>query len=210
MFDWVPCSEADLGICVRNLGFRTSQIFLKTRTVNVAFWWHLKRFGTAGTIFKIRTLNGAFLRHLIRHGTSENMLTSRTLNSAFWRHSKLFGTAVKKIEIKDNKWRILTVFETIWNCIDHFDTRTLSRALLWHILKRYLKLTWKETAHVLTSLRGALSKPRTRNPGGVANKDGIWCIRMLFETIILKSEILKTWAVNGASCRYLIRFFWKK
>ena len=50
------------------------------------------------------------------------------LNGAFWRYSKLFGTEVKKIEIKDNKWCILTVFETIWNCRDQFDTWTLSRA----------------------------------------------------------------------------------
>ena len=125
-----------------------------------------------------RTVNGAFLRHLIRYGTSENILKTRTLNGAFRRHSKLFGTAEKKTEIKDNKlcmltafernwkcrekrrrkedakWCILTVFETSWNCRDHFDTRTLSRALFWHIMKCHLKLPWEEATHALTSLRG--------------------------------------------------------
>ena len=40
---------------------------------------------------------------LTAFGTADTILKTRTLNGAFLRHSKLFGTAVKKIEIKDNK-----------------------------------------------------------------------------------------------------------
>ena len=95
---------------------------------------------------------------------NDTQLKTRTLNSAFWWHSKLFGTVVKKTEIKDNKWCILAVFETNWNCRDRFDTRTLSRALLRHILKWYLKLPWEETTHALTSLRWR-EVGCARNPG---------------------------------------------
>ena len=127
---------------------------------------------------KTRTVNGGFWRHFKRVGTADTILKPRTVNGAFWRYLERFGTA----EI------ILT--------------RTRSRALLWHILKRYLKLPWEETANALTSLRGA------RNHGSFENKNGHWCIRMLFETTIWKSKrILKIRAVNGALCRYLIRCF---
>jgi len=36
----------------------------------------------------------------------------------------------RKKKTEDAKWYILAIFETIWNCRDNFDTRTLSRALL--------------------------------------------------------------------------------
>ena len=153
-------------------------------------------------------------------------------NGAFRRHSKLFGTAEKKTEIKDNKlcmlaafernwkcrekrrkkedakWCILTVFEKSWNCRDHFDTRTLSRALFWHIMKCHLKLPWEEATHALTSLRGRELGCAPAILDFFKNKVGDWCTRMLFETIIWKSEkIVKIRAVNGAFCRYLIRCF---
>ena len=35
----------------------------------------------------------------------------------------------KNKKIKDGKWCILMIFDTILNCRDHFETRTLSRAL---------------------------------------------------------------------------------
>ena len=80
-------------------------------------------------LFKIRAVNGAFCRYLIRcFWSAEKTLKAVKLNGAFWRYFKQFGTT----EI------ILT----------------LSRALLWHILLRNLKLPWEETAHGLISLRG--------------------------------------------------------
>ena len=99
---------------------------------------------------------------------------------------KRFGTEEKKWQ-KDAKWCILTVFETILNCRDHFETRTLSRAL-WHILKRYLKQLWKKWAHVLILSREAWSRPCACNPGLFLNKDGDWCILTLFENSQKRKE----------------------
>ena len=53
-------------------------------------------------------------------------------------------------------------------------------------------------------IKGVWSRPRARNPGFIENKDGDWCIRMLFETIIWPAEkILKAVKVNGAFWRFL-------
>ena len=116
--------------------FGTAEKILKTRTLNGEFWRHLKRFWTTENILKTRTLNGAFWRHFKKNETAEKKKKTRTLNGAFWRHSKLFGTAVKNIEIKENKWCILTVFETILNCRDFFLNKTLNGAF-WRYLKRF-------------------------------------------------------------------------
>ena len=101
-------------------------------------------------------------------------------NGAFRRHSKLFGTAEKKTEIKDNKLCMLAAFERNWNCRDHFDTRTLSRALFWHIMKCHLKLPWEEATHALTSLRGRELDCAPAILDLKKKKDGDWCTRMLF------------------------------
>ena len=173
--------------------FGTADTILKTRTINGAFWLYLIRYWTSENILKTRTLNGAFWRHFKKIETAEKKKKTRTLNGAFWRHSKLFGTAVKNIEIKENKWWILTVFETILNCRDFFLNKTLNGAF-WRYLKRF------RTAEIILT------------------QDTFACIivthsETIFETALKRNstcfdltkgrEILKIRAVNGAFCRYL-------
>ena len=96
---------------------------------------------------------------------------------SFWRNIKRFGTAEKN-ENKEGKWCILTVFETIWYCRDHFETMTFSR------FETILKTAMRKTAHVLTSSRGCeVGCPQS---GNFENKDVDWRILTLFETIFWK------------------------
>ena len=86
--------------------------------------------------------------------TSWKFWKTGTVNGAIWRYLKQFGTAEKKKENRDGKWRILTllericsyrehfenkdgtwcnltVFETVWNFHEKFK-RTLNGAFWWH------------------------------------------------------------------------------
>ena len=117
---------------------------------------------------------------------------------SFWRNIKRFGTAEKN-ENKEGKWCILTVFETIWYCRDHFETRTLSR-VLWHFLKRYLKLQW-EKQHMCWLHQGVWSRlPAIRE---LLKIGAFW--RYLKQYFGITENMLKTRKVNGAFCRYLIQ-----
>ena len=161
--------------------YGTSENILKTRTLNNAFWRHSELFGNAEKTNEnnddkwcILTVSDTIWNF------REHFENTWTLDGAFLRHlsydMELQRTFWKHM---DAKWCILTAFETIWNCRDHFDTTTLSCALLWHILTIF------ETA---VRRNSTYFKRAWSNPGFFENKDRDWCIRMLFETKILKCE----------------------
>ena len=88
------------------------EMFLKTRTLDGAFWRYLKQFGTAEKNLKTKTVKGAFWRHLNQFGTAENFLKTRTLNGASF---ETIWNCRHNFENKDAKWCILTASDTIWN-----------------------------------------------------------------------------------------------
>ena len=123
----------------------------------------------------------------------------------------------------------MTIFKTIWNCRDHFETKSLSRTSC-HILKRYLKLLWeKTTAHasassgcgsevghapaileflkirtVIRAFWRYLKRYFENSDTNFEHKDDKWCILPLFGTMVWPAKkMLKAVKLNGAIWRFL-------
>ena len=79
------------------------------------YYYNLIRYGTSENILKTRTLNGAFWPHLKQFETAEKKMKSRTIiNGAFWRYLKRFGTA--EIILTQGRFRV-HYCDTFWNNI---------------------------------------------------------------------------------------------
>ena len=95
---------------------------------------------------------------------------------------KLFGTAEKKRVVF--KACTLVVFKKILNCSHFFYENNDGNVCIVTVFETIWKCKKNE------------------------NRDGKWCILTVFETIYWNwREKFKTMAINGALCRYLIRYF---
>ena len=84
------------------------------------YYYNLIRYGTSENILKTRTLNGAFWPHLKQFETAgEKWKQWCMLNGAFWRYLKRFGTA--EIILTQGHFRVHycdTFWNEIWNCLE--------------------------------------------------------------------------------------------
>ena len=126
---------------------------LKTRFLKHAFWRYLKRFRTAEKIWKTLIVSKACILTVFE--TIRNYREMKTL-------------------IVSNAC-ILMVLEIIWNWREIMKTRT---RVLYHYLKRYLKLQWDSQYKLLS--RGVWRRPSF--PWKCENNDSNCCILTLFET----------------------------
>ena len=123
---------------------------MKTMYLKRAFWWYLKRFGTAirKKQYMFDLIKGVEAwRRPTFHWKCENKDGNCCILTLF---ETIFWNNKEKNENKDSKWSIQTVFKTILKCREHFKNkdckwciRTFKRAV-WHYLKRYLKLHWEK------------------------------------------------------------------
>ena len=146
------------------------------------------------TILKTRTVNGTFSRHLKQFGNGVNILKTN------------WNCRANK-ENSDGKWCFLTIFETISNRRDHFETKMLSCAL-WHFLKTIFEIAMRKWVHVVTLSTGR-EKGRPQ-PGTFENKNSDWCIltdAIWKDILAIPEKKLKTRMVNDAISRYWIRCF---
>ena len=228
-----PWKQNGACILIQLERFVTSAIRFTTRSLKHASWHYmqLNLFITAENMLKTRTVNSAFWRHLKRFVIAEKNLKTRTVNGALWRHLKQFRTTEIFLKTRTIKWCILTVFETLCNCRQHFKTRTINGAFdgirndfelqrkqmksrtVNGIFWRYLKLFG--TAEILFQQGRFRVQFDTFETAMSKTSKCFDFIKGVWSRPPAILERLKTRTVNGAIGRYLIpwldlqRTFWK-
>ena len=130
---------------------------------------------------KMLSLKHAFWRYWKWFWTAAKIIKTKLVYCALWRYFKRFGNAEKN-ENRDDKWWILTVFETIWNCREKMKTRTFERVFC-HYLKRYFgtaKKIWKQGQYMLHY--AAIWYALLTCKENCESNEAQWCILTVFET----------------------------
>mgnify|MGYP007091393975 CR=1 FL=1 len=128
--------------------------------------------------------SGTIWTLFLEAGNAEKMLKAKKIDNTFWHYLKCYCLSRRcweKIEIKDDRWCILTLFETMFFKLELLRKNKKQRLKMLHYL-RYLKCVLEVATdeHIFLKARGAK-----------------WCILTLIETMFWKLQLPRKFWKQG-------------